>query len=107
MTIYDVDINSLAAGPAELDRYRGTAGLAVNVASRCGMTPRYAGLQELYDRYAGRGLVVLGVPCDQFGGQEPGTAADEILQFCSANYGVTFPLTEKADVNGPGRHKLH
>jgi glutathione peroxidase len=106
MTIFDVDMDALAGGPAELDRYRGSAVLVVNVASRCGLTPQYAGLQELYDRYADRGLVVLGVPCNQFGGQEPGSA-DEIADFCSANYGVSFPLTEKVDVNGPDRHALY
>jgi glutathione peroxidase len=106
MTIFDVDMDALAGGPAELDRYRGSAVLVVNVASRCGLTPQYAGLQDLYDRYAGRGLVVLGVPCNQFGGQEPGTA-DEIADFCSASYGVSFPLTEKVDVNGPDRHALY
>jgi glutathione peroxidase len=106
MTIFDVDMDALAGGSAELDRYRGSAVLVVNVASRCGLTPQYAGLQKLSDTYADRGLVVLGVPCNQFGGQEPGTA-DEIQDFCSANYGVSFPLTEKVDVNGPGRHELY
>jgi glutathione peroxidase len=106
MTIFDVDIDALTGGPADLDRYRGSAVLVVNVASRCGLTPQYAGLQALYDRYADRGLVVLGVPCNQFGEQEPGTAG-EIQEFCSATYGVTFPLTEKVDVNGPGRHPLY
>jgi glutathione peroxidase len=106
MTMFDVDIAALTGGSAELDRYRGQAVLVVNVASRCGMTPQYAGLQALYDTYADRGLVVLGVPCNQFGAQEPGTAA-EIQDFCSANYGVTFPLTEKVEVNGPGRHELY
>jgi glutathione peroxidase len=106
MTIFDVDMDALAGGPAELDRYRGSAVLVVNVASRCGLTPQYAGLQALYDQYADRGLVVLGVPCNQFGQQEPGSA-DEIADFCSANYGVSFPLTEKVDVNGPDRHELY
>jgi glutathione peroxidase len=106
MTIFDVDIDALAGGPAEMDRYRGHTVLVVNVASRCGMTPQYAGLQTLYDSYADRGFVVLGVPCNQFGAQEPGSAG-EIQDFCSANYGVTFPLTEKVEVNGPGRHKLY
>jgi glutathione peroxidase len=106
MTIFDVDIDALAGGPAGLDRYRGSVVLVVNVASRCGLTPQYAGLQSLYDTYGERGLVVLGVPCDQFGGQEPGTAA-EIDEFCQVNYGVTFPLTAKVDVNGPGRHPLY
>jgi glutathione peroxidase len=106
MTIYDVDIDALTGGPAGLDRYRGSVVLVVNVASRCGLTPQYAGLQTLYDTYRDRGLVVLGVPCNQFGSQEPGTAA-EIDEFCQVNYGVTFPLTEKVEVNGPGRHPLY
>jgi glutathione peroxidase len=106
MTIFDVDIDALAGGSAELDRYRGQVVLVVNVASHCGMTPQYTGLQSLYDTYAGRGLVVLGVPCNQFGAQEPGSAS-EIEEFCQVNYGVTFPLTEKVDVNGPGRHPLY
>ncbi|MCA2212448.1 glutathione peroxidase [Jidongwangia harbinensis] len=106
MTIFDVDIDRLAGGPAELDRYRGQVVLVVNVASRCGNTPQYAGLQSLFDTYADRGLVVLGVPCNQFAGQEPGTAA-EIEEFCRTDYGVTFPLTAKVDVNGPDRHPLY
>jgi glutathione peroxidase len=106
MTIYDVAIDELTGSPAGLDRYRGSVVLVVNVASRCGLTPQYEGLQELYDRYADRGLVVLGVPCNQFAGQEPGTA-EQIGEFCSATYGVTFPLTEKVEVNGPGRHPLY
>ncbi len=97
------DVNG---GAHDLSRYRGQVVLVVNVASRCGLTPQYAGLQALSDRYADRGLVVLGVPCNQFGGQEPGTAG-EIEEFCSVNYGVTFPLTAKVDVNGPGRHPLY
>ena len=106
MTIYDVGIDGLTGGPAGLDRYRGSPLLVVNVASRCGLTPQYTGLQALYDKYRERGLVVLGVPCNQFGSQEPGTAA-EIEEFCQVNYGVTFPLTEKVEVNGPGRHPLY
>ena len=106
MTIFDVDIDAIAGGSAGLDRYRGRAVLVVNVASRCGLTPQYAGLQALYDTYADRGLTVLGVPCNQFAGQEPGNAT-EIAEFCDVNYGVTFPLTEKVDVNGPGRHPLY
>jgi glutathione peroxidase len=106
MTIYDVDIDALNGGPAGLDRYRGSAVLVVNVASKCGLTPQYTGLQQLWDTYRDRGLVVLGVPCNQFGGQEPGTA-DEIGGFCQVNYGVTFPITEKVEVNGPGRHPLY
>jgi glutathione peroxidase len=78
----------------------------VNVASKCGLTPQYTGLEELQERYADKGFTVLGVPCNQFGGQEPGTA-EEIATFCSATYGVTFPLTEKIDVNGDTRHPLY
>jgi glutathione peroxidase len=106
MTIFAVDIQALSGGPADMDRYRGHVVLVVNVASRCGLTPQYAGLQALADTYADRGLIVLGVPCNQFAGQEPGTAA-EIEDFCQVNYGVTFPLTQKVEVNGPGRHPLY
>jgi glutathione peroxidase len=106
VTIYDVEIGALQGGPADLSQYRDKVLLIANVASRCGLTPQYAGLQKLADEYADRGLVVLGVPCNQFGGQEPGTAA-EIAEFCDVNYGVTFPLTEKVEVNGPGRHPLY
>jgi glutathione peroxidase len=106
MSIFEVAIGRLQGGPAELDRYRGKAVLVVNVASKCGLTPQYAGLEELQRRYAGRGFTVLGVPCNQFGGQEPGSA-EEIEQFCSATYGVTFPMTEKVNVNEPDRHPLY
>ncbi|QKW15624.1 glutathione peroxidase [Verrucosispora sp. NA02020] len=106
MTVFDTPIDALAGGPADLSQYRGRTLLVVNVASRCGLTPQYAGLQKLQDEYAGRGLVVLGVPCNQFAGQEPGSAA-EISEFCQVNYGVTFPLTEKVDVNGADRHPLY
>jgi glutathione peroxidase len=106
MTVFDIEIDALAGGPADLARHRGRALLVVNVASRCGLTPQYAGLQALSEAYADRGLVVLGVPCNQFAGQEPGTA-DEIGEFCRVTYGVTFPLTEKVDVNGPDRHPLY
>ncbi|WBB79986.1 glutathione peroxidase [Micromonospora sp. WMMD882] len=106
MSVFDIGINALTGGPLDLAAHRGRALLVVNVASRCGLTPQYAGLQKLYDAYAARGLVVLGVPCNQFAGQEPGTAA-EIGDFCQANYGVTFPLTEKVEVNGADRHPLY
>lgn len=106
MSIFDVAIGRLQGGPAELDRYRGNAVLVVNVASKCGLTPQYAGLEELHRRYAERGFSVLGVPCNQFAGQEPGSA-EEIAKFCSATYGVTFPMTEKVNVNGPDRHPLY
>ncbi|MBO8198278.1 glutathione peroxidase [Streptomyces smyrnaeus] len=106
MSIHDVEIDALGGGPANLAQYRGKAVLVVNVASRCGLTPQYAALEKLHEQYAPRGFTVLGVPCNQFMGQEPGTAA-EIAAFCSATYGVTFPLTEKIDVNGEHRHPLY
>lgn len=106
MSVFDVEIGALDGGPAQLDRHRGTAVLVVNVASRCGLTPQYTALEELQQRYAGRGFTVLGVPCNQFMGQEPGTA-EEISTFCSTTYGATFPMTEKVDVNGDDRHPLY
>jgi len=106
MSIFDAQIDALTGGPANLDQYRGKSVLLVNVASRCGLTPQYAALERLQERYADRGFTVLGVPCNQFKGQEPGTA-DEIAEFCSVTYGVTFPMTEKIDVNGPTRHPLY
>jgi glutathione peroxidase len=106
MSIYDVAINTLDGSPADLHDYDGKAVLVVNVASRCGLTPQYTGLEQIHEQYAARGFTVLGVPCNQFGGQEPGTA-DEIATFCSTSYGVTFPMTEKVEVNGDGRHPLY
>jgi glutathione peroxidase len=106
MTIYDIPVRTLAGEPASLEEYRGRALLIVNVASKCGLTPQYAALERLHETYAGRGFSVLGVPCNQFGGQEPGTA-EEIAEFCSTTYGVTFPLLEKTEVNGAGRHPLY
>jgi glutathione peroxidase len=106
MSLYDVEIRRLDDRPLDLAALKGQAVLVVNVASECGFTPQYAGLERLHERFHGRGFTVLGVPCNQFGGQEPGTA-DEIATFCSVNYGVTFPLTEKVEVNGPGRHPLY
>lgn len=99
-------INSLDGKPMELSAYEGKVILIVNVASKCGYTKQYAGLQQLHDKYADQGLVVLGVPCNQFGGQEPGSAV-QIQQFCSATYGVQFPMTEKVDVNGPQASPLY
>jgi glutathione peroxidase len=104
-SVYDLELTSLAGDPAPLSEYRGQVVLAVNVASRCGLTPQYEGLERLQRRYAGRGFSVLGFPCNQFGGQEPGTA-EEIRAFCSTTYGVTFPMFAKLDVNGPRRHPL-
>lgn len=106
MTIYDVPVRALDGSEASLADHRDEAVLIVNVASRCGLTPQYAGLEALHERYADRGFSVIGVPCNQFAGQEPGTA-EEIAEFCSATYGVTFPMLEKADVNGPDRHPLY
>ena len=106
MAIHDVKINRLEGEAADLGDYRGQALLVVNVASQCGLTPQYAGLQHLHDTYGERGFAVLGFPCNQFMGQEPGTAA-EIRDFCATNYHVTFPLFEKIEVNGDGRHALY
>ncbi|MGY0020090.1 glutathione peroxidase [Streptomyces sp. cg35] len=106
MSVFDTEIGALTGGSADLGQYKGKAVLIVNVASKCGLTPQYTALEELQKRYADRGFTVLGVPCNQFMGQEPGTA-DEIAEFCSATYGVTFPLTEKVDVNGDDRHPLY
>ncbi len=105
MSIYDVPINRLDGTAADLKEYDGKAVLVVNVASKCGLTPQYEGLERLHESLSGRGFAVLGVPCNQFGGQEPG-APEEIASFCSTTYGVTFPLTEKVDVNGADRHPL-
>jgi glutathione peroxidase len=102
----DVEIGALQGGSAQLSEYSGQVVLIVNVASKCGLTPQYTGLEKLQERYAAQGFTVLGVPCNQFLGQEPGTA-EEIAEFCSATYGVTFPLTEKVEVNGEGRHALY
>ncbi|MET7362255.1 glutathione peroxidase [Streptomyces sp. NPDC005562] len=106
MSVYEEEIGALQGGPADLRQYEGKAVLIVNVASKCGLTPQYASLERLHEQYAGRGFSVLGVPCNQFMGQEPGTS-DEIAEFCSATYGVTFPMTEKVDVNGGDRHPLY
>jgi len=105
-TIYDIPIRTLAGEPSSLAAFRDKAVLAVNVASRCGLTPQYAGLQQLHDTYSGRGFTVVGFPCNQFLGQEPGTP-EEIAAFCSTTYGVTFPLFEKIEVNGEGRHPIY
>ena len=105
MSVYDIPLTTLAGTPLDPEELRGRAALIVNVASRCGLTPQYEGLQRVYDLYRDRGLVVVGVPCDQFANQEPGSA-DEIAEFCSTEYNVTFPLTEKLSVNGYFRHPL-
>jgi glutathione peroxidase len=106
MAIHDISIGSLQGEPGTLGDYKGKAVLVVNVASKCGLTPQYEGLERIHERYADRGFTVLGVPCNQFGEQEPGSP-EEIATFCSTSYGVTFPLTEKIEVNGDGRHQLY
>jgi len=103
MPVYEHHIKALNGERLDLS---GNVTLIVNVASQCGLTPQYTGLQELQERFGGSGFTVLGVPCNQFGGQEPGTH-EEIAEFCDVNYGVTFPLTEKVEVNGAGRHPLY
>lgn len=105
MNAYDFNATALDGQPVDLDRYRGKALLIVNTASACGFTPQYQGLEELQRRYADQGLVVLGFPCNQFGRQEQGSEA-EIGAFCEKNYGVTFPMFSKIDVNGDDAHPL-
>ncbi|WP_291053800.1 glutathione peroxidase [Herbiconiux sp.] len=106
MTLRDIPLQTIDGTATSLADYAGDAVLIVNVASRCGLTPQYEKLEQLQRQYADRGFTVLGVPCNQFNGQEPGTA-DEIVEFCSATYGVTFPLLAKSEVNGEGRHPLY
>ena len=101
----DFDAPSIDGRQVSLSEYAGQVVLVVNTASQCGFTPQYAGLQELHDKFAGEGFVVLGFPCDQFGGQEPGED-EEIATFCERNFGVTFPLFSKVDVNGDDAHPL-
>jgi len=106
VTLLDTPVNTLSGQPSSLAALTGKSLLIVNVASKCGLTPQYEGLERLQQRYAGRPFSVVGFPCNQFGGQEPGTSA-EIQEFCSTTYGVTFPLFEKIEVNGPGRHPVY
>ncbi|MEU9501976.1 glutathione peroxidase [Streptomyces sp. NPDC048196] len=106
MSLYDIPLRTLTGEPASLADHRGKALLVVNVASKCGLTPQYEGLERLQQRYADRGFTVLGFPSNQFAGQEPGTA-EEIATFCSTTYGVSFPLFEKGDVNGAARQPLY
>jgi glutathione peroxidase len=106
MPVFDAEISRLDGSPLESAELAGKAVLVVNVASKCGLTPQYEGLERLHERLSDRGFTVLGVPCNQFMGQEPGSA-EEIATFCSSSYGVTFPLTEKVDVNGDDRHGLY
>jgi glutathione peroxidase len=106
MGLFDHSINRLTGEPATLAEHKGDVLLIVNVASKCGLTPQYTGLQKIQDEYGDRGFSVLGFPCNQFLAQEPGTA-EEIQQFCSTTYGVDFPLFEKIDVNGEDRHPIY
>ncbi|WP_447004188.1 glutathione peroxidase [Saccharothrix isguenensis] len=106
MSIHDIPVHTLSGEPSSLGSLAGKALLVVNVASKCGLTPQYKGLERLQERYAAQGFSVVGFPCNQFAGQEPGTA-EEIATFCSTTYGVTFPLFQKIDVNGPERHPLY
>ncbi|WP_439664765.1 glutathione peroxidase [Lentzea sp. HUAS TT2] len=106
MEIYDIPVHTLAGEPGDLSALRGKVALVVNVASRCGLTPQYAGLERLQEKYGTEGFSVVGFPCNQFMGQEPGTS-EEIATFCSATYGVSFPLFEKIEVNGPDQHPVY
>src|SRR6202167_3955345 len=106
MSIYETPIKTLAGEPSSLEPFKGETILVVNVASKCGLTPQYEGLENLQKEYEARGFSVIGFPCNQFGEQEPGSA-QEIQTFCSTTYGVSFPMTEKLDVNGPERHPLY
>lgn len=106
MSIYDHPVTTLTGEPADLHDYQDRTALVVNVASKCGLTPQYEGLERLQQTYGDRGFTVLGFPCNQFGGQEPGTG-EEIRTFCSTTYGVTFPMFAKIDVNGADRDPLY
>jgi glutathione peroxidase len=106
MSLYDIPIKTLQGEPSSLGEHKGKALLVVNVASKCGLTPQYEGLERVHEQYADRGFAVIGMPSNQFGAQEPGSA-EEIQEFCSATYGVTFPMFEKIDVNGDDRHPVY
>ncbi|HUC05825.1 MAG TPA: glutathione peroxidase [Acidimicrobiales bacterium] len=106
MALYDIPVHTLSGEDSSLGAFAGKTLLVVNVASKCGLTPQYEGLERLQKAYGDRGFSVVGFPCNQFMGQEPGTA-EEIQQFCSTTYGVSFPLMEKIDVNGDHRHPIY
>jgi glutathione peroxidase len=108
VTLRDIPVNTLTGEPSSLadGDLAGKTLLIVNVASKCGLTPQYAGLEELHERFADQGFAVVGFPCNQFGGQEPGTP-EQIAEFCSTTYGVSFPMFEKIEVNGAGRHPIY
>lgn len=102
---YGLEATSLQGKPVKMDDYKGKVVMVVNTASKCGFTPQYEGLEKLYSKYKDDGLVILGFPCNQFGAQEPG-GADDIQEFCQVNYGVSFPIMEKVDVNGDNTHPV-
>jgi glutathione peroxidase len=106
MRIYDIPVRALDGGDASLRDFKGKVLLVANVASKCGLTPQYEGLERLHEKFGQRGFAVLGFPCNQFGDQEPGSP-EEISTFCSSTFGITFPMFEKADVNGPDRQPLY
>jgi glutathione peroxidase len=106
VSVYDTPIGALDGSDLDLQSLQGKAALFVNVASKCGLTPQYEQLEQIHEKYAPKGFTVIGFPCNQFLGQEPGSAED-IAEFCSVTYGVTFPLSEKIDVNGDERHPLY
>ncbi|ULQ45604.1 glutathione peroxidase [Flagellatimonas centrodinii] len=105
-SLYDIEVNTIQRQPQSMADYKGKVLLVVNVASKCGFTPQYKGLEALYRQYKDRGLEILGFPCDQFGHQEPGSE-EEIASFCSMNYEVSFPMFAKIEVNGDGAHPLY
>ena len=105
-SLYDIKVKDIDGKDTSLAAYKGKVLLVVNVASKCGLTPQYKALEAVFEKYKGKGFEVLGFPCNQFAGQEPGTN-DEIKQFCSSKYSVTFPLFDKLEVNGPNRHPLY
>ena len=105
-TIYDFEAKSISGKDISLSQFKGQVMLIVNTASKCGFTPQFGGLETLHKTYAGKGLAVLGFPCNQFGSQDPGVDA-EIAEFCQVNYGVSFPMMGKVDVNGPAAHPLY
>ncbi len=105
-SVYDIPVNRIDGAPASLGDYKGKVVLVVNVASKCGLTPQYEGLEKLYETYGDKGLVVTGFPANEFGGQEPGTNA-EVADFCTTNFGVKFPMFEKIVVKGEGQHPLY
>jgi glutathione peroxidase len=106
VSLYEIPVNRLDGSPSSLADFEGKATLVVNVASKCGLTPQYEQLEKIHEEYGSRGFAVVGFPCNQFGAQEPGSP-EEIATFCSTTYGVTFPLFEKIDVNGDGRHPIY